>query len=303
MDVDIDKEVLDEISDAKVHREYQADGRQIDIVIESANRFIPIEVKIYAGDQPAQCYDYCSFAKNKEKTKSIASALYYITRMGDPPSEDSVNSIDGTDKLKENDEGDQNMYRGVVQLSFSTHIKYWLNNCLKITEKEEKPSVHEIIKQFIISTNNFSNTEESKKMTEIVDTIQNNSEYVKAAAFLKDYIMPELRKVMLRRIADGLISEYNMEPYDGKDTADTLFYFFTKTKDPTMLFQINYQTNNSNAVWAGLMTNIKTSPFTPTGYKIINGKTIHWSDNFYELFEEKNLQDCIKRIYDHYCSI
>jgi hypothetical protein len=54
-----------DIQSAQVHREYFADRRLIDIVIEIGNRFIPIEVKIYAGDQWGQCYDYWRFAQKK----------------------------------------------------------------------------------------------------------------------------------------------------------------------------------------------------------------------------------------------
>lgn len=43
--------------------------RRIDIVILAENTFIPIEVKIHAREQKAQCYDYYQFAKKKEKRR------------------------------------------------------------------------------------------------------------------------------------------------------------------------------------------------------------------------------------------
>ena len=46
----------DEISKAKVFREYKIPGsdRRIDLVVETRSRFIPIEVKIYAREQESQ---------------------------------------------------------------------------------------------------------------------------------------------------------------------------------------------------------------------------------------------------------
>ena len=64
----------------KVHKELAIDNdRRIDIVIENTCFFIPIEVKIYAGEQEGQCYDYFQNAKN--------SQIVYLTRFGDIPSE------------------------------------------------------------------------------------------------------------------------------------------------------------------------------------------------------------------------
>ena len=48
-----------------VTKEYVTDhDRRIDIVIRNADYFIPVEVKIYAGEQQGQCFDYFKYAKN-----------------------------------------------------------------------------------------------------------------------------------------------------------------------------------------------------------------------------------------------
>ena len=47
-----------------VTKEYVTDhDRRIDIVIRNADYFIPVEVKIYAGEQQGQCFDYFKYAK------------------------------------------------------------------------------------------------------------------------------------------------------------------------------------------------------------------------------------------------
>ena len=64
---------------AVVKREYViCNGRRVDLVIEIADKVIPIEVKIYAKDQENQCYDYYKYcAKN--------SNVFYLTLRGGMP--------------------------------------------------------------------------------------------------------------------------------------------------------------------------------------------------------------------------
>lgn len=52
---------------AHVLKEYPiTQERRIDIAILAEDTFLPIEVKIHAGEQKAQCYDYYHFAEKKE---------------------------------------------------------------------------------------------------------------------------------------------------------------------------------------------------------------------------------------------
>lgn len=57
-----------------VIKEYVIDNdHRIDIVIQNVRFFIPIEVKIYAGEQEGQCYDYYEYAKNFDLNTKIIS--------------------------------------------------------------------------------------------------------------------------------------------------------------------------------------------------------------------------------------
>ena len=97
---------------AVVYREFSIDdNRRIDIVIRTKERLVPIEVKIYAGEQQNQCYDYYQ--------KAINSHLFYLTRFGDFPSDYSANTL--TDKQ-------------VTAISFSDDILNWLEKCLEQKE-------------------------------------------------------------------------------------------------------------------------------------------------------------------------
>lgn len=94
---------------------YRETYRRIDIVIRNSKHFIPIEVKINAGDQKAQCYTYLNYARKFDETAKI----YYLTKDGKAPAFFSMRSEDGRDKLSDSE---------VVNLSFSENIYLWLNS-------------------------------------------------------------------------------------------------------------------------------------------------------------------------------
>ena len=79
-----------------VIKEFPIDNeRRIDIVIYNTYFFIPIEVKIYAGEQEGQCYDYFEYAKKFDEHTRIV----YLTRFGNEPTEYSRKSKNGADIL------------------------------------------------------------------------------------------------------------------------------------------------------------------------------------------------------------
>ncbi len=69
--------------------------KRIDLLIITNKRFIPIEVKIDADDQPNQCRDYWREAEKYHETYSLSEppVLYYLTPEGDFPSWESVGDI------------------------------------------------------------------------------------------------------------------------------------------------------------------------------------------------------------------
>lgn len=67
------------LAHTNVIKEFAIDNeRRIDIVIYNTLFFIPIEVKIYAGEQEGQCYDYFEYAKTFDENAQIV----YLTRFG-----------------------------------------------------------------------------------------------------------------------------------------------------------------------------------------------------------------------------
>jgi len=89
--------------------------RRVDIVIYIANDVFPIEVKIRAGDQPNQLFDY---HRHFAQTSRSFSRILYLTPNVHPPSALSVTSKDGTEQL--------DMQHDIRCLSFEQISEHWL---------------------------------------------------------------------------------------------------------------------------------------------------------------------------------
>ena len=101
-----------------------SEGR-MDIVIESGNKAIIIENKIYAGDQWEQLKRYDSFAK---RTYNGGHKLLYLNLWGKRASENSAGDVE------------------YVTLSYRNHISDWLTKCSQLAYN--KPMVRETITQY-----------------------------------------------------------------------------------------------------------------------------------------------------------
>lgn len=128
-------EELEEFKNAEVETEVcTKEGRRIDMVISTKNFYLPFEVKIWAGDQDAQLWDYYEFAKKQGKD---VPAIYYLTTDGHGPSTQSrTNPLDAKEQLPDNQ---------VCLLSFNRHILRWLEDCMK--EPDIPSDVREIMIQ------------------------------------------------------------------------------------------------------------------------------------------------------------
>ncbi len=99
---------------AAVHLEESIQNqRRVDLVIHIGDFVIPIEVKIWAGDQPRQLYDYyCYYAKTARLDR-----VYYLTVNGKQPSKESRGDL----------AQDQ-----IGCLSFSQSILPWLEDVIQM---------------------------------------------------------------------------------------------------------------------------------------------------------------------------
>ncbi len=124
-----------ELNSAEVYEEYETefvklkDSRYIDLVIITNRRFIPIEVKIDAGERPNQCYDYWHEAEKYHETYSLIEppVLYFLTPSGYFP--ESANGL---------------YLEAIDPISFRSEIFRWLKDCLKHTPKNS-PCIRKIL--------------------------------------------------------------------------------------------------------------------------------------------------------------
>jgi hypothetical protein len=146
---------------ARVSTEYATDeGRRIDIAIEDGKTFIPIEVKIWAGDQEKQVADYAKFARKKNGNDRIR--VLYLTWNGHEPA----------DAEKED----------YICLSFAQDIIAWLTLCLNRNETQAAPPVREIIRELVEAIKSFCGKPEDEEMEkELLKLVCKSEDTVRAA--------------------------------------------------------------------------------------------------------------------------
>ena len=141
-------------------KEYVIDKeRRIDLVIQNADFFIPMEVKIYAGEQEGQCFDYFEKAKN--------SKMVYLTRFGDQPSLYSRKQRGGSGILP----------IGQIQcISWSEDISGWLERRL---DSLPQPIEGAVI-QYLDAIHRVSDGRRRKKMEKTMDILHESPDYFAA---------------------------------------------------------------------------------------------------------------------------
>jgi hypothetical protein len=153
------------IGNTKVTAEYVIDeNRRIDITLEDGRIFVPIEVKIWAGDQPKQIADYFAFAKTKNQNSHIP--VLYLTVDGHEPSDFSKAGAGKDD---------------YAPLSFRDDILAWLEACAKNTPETIVP-IRENLKQLIAAIKSLCGKSEDAEMEDaIFKLITKDDDSVRAA--------------------------------------------------------------------------------------------------------------------------
>lgn len=195
-----------ELENAEVLCEFvTSQHRRIDIVIKTEKYFIPIEVKIYAGDQNAQIKDYAYEGKTSGKNYL---GIYYLTRNGEEPSEKS------------------SCGEKVNCISFKEDITEWLEYCLKLPEVVETAPMRENLLQFTATIKKFTNQTENDIKMEIIDRIKSSPQNLRAAkeisAVFNDALW-SLKKECFEKVQEKVrCGEKKMTPID-KDSAGIIY--------------------------------------------------------------------------------
>ncbi len=194
---------------AKVFLEYVIENnRRIDIVITDENYFIPIEVKIKAGDQENQCNDYLKYAKNAD--------MYYLTLYGDKPSIESYS-------------GNVGKY-GVKVLSFSEDILKWLKECVEDEATSKIPPIKEVILQLIKNIKNLTNQRDGGCEMEVRKLLEQSSENIKSAVLIEENLKKcktELIKSIFETLEKRLV-EKGLKKVENKD--NNYYYIGERTE-------------------------------------------------------------------------
>lgn len=150
---------------AHVFKEYPIDAdRRIDIVIEAEDVFIPIEVKIHAGEQKAQCFDYYMYAKRKDRHAKVI----YLTKWGTMPGNYSLSSADGDLVLPA---------EKIVCISFAEDICRFME---MIIEREEELIIKEMARQYRGAIEEFTVFVDEELQMEVADKLCENEKYFRS---------------------------------------------------------------------------------------------------------------------------
>lgn len=169
------------------------DNRRIDILIRVGARYIPIEVKIYAGEQQNQVQDYLNYCNKMQKQdgSNDKTVLLYLTLDGHNPSaysvgckisnesagpcseyieqdcsnEDSVQHEELKDKTKSKDSTKfRDQDKTIIPISFKDEICRFLEQCIKEADNE---SLISNLKQYLYAIETIS----GKASTPVIETL------------------------------------------------------------------------------------------------------------------------------------
>ncbi|WP_111413470.1 PD-(D/E)XK nuclease family protein [Billgrantia lactosivorans] len=191
--------------------------RRVDIVIESPNTIVGIELKIDALDQKAQLCDYYhELERRAGGEKQIV--LVYLTLDGKGPSAMSLNGL-GKEK--------------VVCLSFAEDVSRWLQICIE--KSQHKPALAHAIQQYqqLISNltgrggtmNDLVAGELSSDLERFKEALEVEKSLPKAKAAVLQLFWQELR--------EALEAQFGVTPsvYGGKSIAAISKDYYSKSRD------------------------------------------------------------------------
>lgn len=224
-------------STAHVYKEYPiTKDKRIDIVIASADRFIPIEVKINAGEQKSQCFDYFNFAKHHDSNIK----LVYLTKWGYEPSDYSLSSANGKEILS---------LENVKCISFAKDILGWLADMI---QTEEDSCMAEMLRQYKGAIEEFTLFINEDLQMEVAEKIAESEEHFrsmlviqqaanKAKALLITKVMAEIEKQMISVAKKyGLKKETRFEWYEYPENATERYYLQSASTYPGINYVVEH---------------------------------------------------------------
>lgn len=250
----------------------KTNGGRIDILIESDNRFIIIENKIYACDQENQLLRYHKFAGSHDHK------LLYLTLDGKEASDYSTN-----DCLESGED--------YFPIGYNTEIIAWLNSC--IAEASRYPLVRETIIQYLNLikkiTNQDMDTNSREQLLNVMIRPDNigavaaiiNESYEWQNRILKEYLIKPLEEFAKN---NALV----MDRYDHiySHAKDTGFGFRKRSWAKDCWIKIWSETSEWRDFYTGIAFNgnnngivlfNKTTKYYPFGFEYLDKEYKDWN--------------------------
>lgn len=230
----------EELWEAAVRREVFIDqDRRIDLLIQIAEHLFPIEVKLYAADQPGQCEAYYRYCCRQDKN----TLLYFLTLDGHRPGVQSRGSLE------------ESQYRCI---SFEKEIYQWLTSLLEKGGLPEPSYLLADLAQFTEAIGRMTNQQE-KETVDYVQTLIVSPEDFRAAARIETAMASIKERKMAEffaAIEKGLKSYEADLPLVNKDYENQAQLFYQKNKKgaPNLTYRLPKREDSPSqafAVWIG----------------------------------------------------
>jgi len=174
------------LSHTDVIKEFAIDNdRRIDIVIKNACFVIPMEVKIYAGEQEGQCFDYHEYAKN--------APMVYLTRFGEAPSVYSRKRKGGTNILP---------LEKIQCISWASDICGWLE---KLLVRLDDP-IKSMVMQYMDAIRMAADERDRQAVEKHLNVLYESPEYFGAGIEI-ERTMKTAKLRLMRLVFDGFKEE------------------------------------------------------------------------------------------------
>lgn len=194
----------DDLNSVQVEKEYLIPGteRRIDIAVYTGRYFLPIEVKIHAGEQRSQCYDYYQYAK--ERNAGGDARVCYLTIDGKLPSEYSLSRYDQdgnvTDRI-----GTEN----IIPVSFRRHVAPWLRKLLFHEPDGPEGEEREILMQYLQAIEEVTGAAREESQEVVAGTLLETEAYFRMGLQIAD-AADTAKAALIRKVMEEF--RLQMEP-------------------------------------------------------------------------------------------
>jgi hypothetical protein len=200
----------------KVSREDSTDeGRRVDFVLESSSYLIGIEMKIDAGDQRKQLYDYNEALKKRGKEKTVK--VYYLTLDGKAATQNSLNGLE------------ESLYE---RISFHDQVISWIDSCIK--ESAMKSVLREALMQYQLLLEALTGQRREFEMSLGKELASNKSDLLAAFAIEKAVLEAKIilqERFWLRLCEKLKQNERNVVVYGKKTIKENTHNYYKNSKN------------------------------------------------------------------------